>query len=684
MENKSKLYGNSRQLLGILTALAIIATVYFMPKTKNEQYVYSVGKPWTGGMLIAPFNFSIEKADAVYQAELDSVENQFEPYFSRDASVMSRNLAEFDRAFSGNLMVAPRTLAVLREKLEVLYSEGVVTASDQKMLGHSMWVRVNERNVSDRRLRESVRDERAAYGFLLSADVTGEDRYHLADMGLERFIEPNLKYDREKSEQDLNTQKEQISHYKGVVVADQKIIDQGEIVDQAKHQMIVSYLKNLNDKGATTRFMVLTWIGQFIFATICFMFLLVYLLLYRVDYVESPKDQLFLLGSITLFTVLTGLYSQYTTWNIMIIPATMLAIILRTFLDSRTSFMGYMTYVTICSVMTSMQSEYLILQIVAGLTGIFSMKELSQRSQILRTCLFIFISYTVVWISLQMIRLENISDINFTTMALFATNCLLLLMVYPLLFVIEKMFGYSSNVTMMELSNFNHPLLKSLADNAPGTFNHSVQVSSLASEAASKIRGNSMLVRTAALYHDIGKLSNPAFFTENQSGVNPHDSLTPKDSASIITGHVIDGVAMAEKNGLPKVIKDMILTHHGKGVARYFWYQYRQQNPDVTECPAEFCYPGPEPDTKEAAVLMMADAVEAASRSLKEYTEESIGALVDKIVDTQVSEGHFNGCPINYQEIVKVKSVFKERLKTMYHTRISYPEFTEGQRQTKE
>lgn len=684
MENKFKLYTNNRQLLVVLTALAIVATVYFMPKTKTDHYIYSVGKPWTYGMLIAPFNFQVEKSDAQYQAELDSVEQAFEPCFVFDANAGSDARRMFEQNINSGVALSAQAVIALGERLETVYSEGIVQAADERLLGSRPMVRLYRNSIPTRRAADSFRSERDALNYVAQADLSAEDQYILAGKDLTGFIKANVKHDSEMSDRELAAQKEKVSRFSGEVYADQKIIGQGEIVDPDRLQMIESYLKNMNERGATIRFLVLTWIGQAIYATLCFAILLVYLLLYRLDYVESAKIQIFLLGSITLFTVLTGIYTQYTNWNIMIIPATMLAIILRTFLDSRTSFMGFITYITVSSVMTSMQSEYLILQIVAGLTGIFSLKELSQRSQILRTCLFIFLAYSVVWFSMQLIRLEFIADLDLKTLALFATNCLLLLMVYPLLFVIEKMFGFTSNVTMMELSNFNQPLLKMLAENAPGTFQHSIQVSSLASEAASKIRANSMLVRTAALYHDIGKLENPPFFTENQNGVNPHEPLTPQESATIITGHVTDGVRLAEKYGLPNVIKEMILTHHGLGVARFFWYKFRQENPDVAECPKEFCYPGPDPNTKEAAVLMMADAVEAASRSLKEYTEESIGSLVDKIVDTQVSEGHFNACAINYQEIVKVKSVFKERLKTMYHTRISYPEFTVGQHQTKE
>ena len=325
-----------------------------------------------------------------------------------------------------------------------------------------------------------------------------------------------------------------------------------------------------------------------------------------------------------------------------------------------------------------MPYEYVLLQFMAGLTGIYSLKELSQRSQILRTCMLIFLSYSLVWGSFQMNQLENIRDIDPWIFLYFAINCIVILLVYPLLFVIEKLFGFTSNVTLIELSNINNPLLRELAEKAPGTFQHSMQVSTLAAEAATRIKANPQLVRTAALYHDIGKMDNAPFFTENQSGVNPHDKLTPQESARIIIGHVENGLLLADKAGLPKEIKGFIASHHGKGVARYFYVKYVQAHPDEEPDPKDFSYPGPNPYSKETAVLMMADAVEAASRSLKEYTEESIGELVDKIVNTQVEEGYFQDCPINWQEVNKVKDTFKEKLRTMYHTRISYPEPTAG------
>jgi len=352
----------------------------------------------------------------------------------------------------------------------------------------------------------------------------------------------------------------------------------------------------------------------------------------------------------------------------------MLAIAYRIFLDSRTAFMTYMVFVLATSIVVQMPYEYILLQTGAGLMAIYSLKELSQRSQILRTTLMIFVAYCLIWISIQMMQLESLADLDLKMFIYFAINSILLLLIYPLLFVVEKLFGFISNVTLIELSNINNPLLRKLAENAPGTFQHSMQVSTLAAEAANRVGANVQLVRTAALYHDIGKLANPPFFVENQNGTNPHDNISPVESAHIITNHVEEGLRLAEKNGLPESVKEFIRTHHGNGVARYFYVKQQQLTPDTDVNTADFSYPGPNPQTKETAILMMADAVEAASRSLKEITEESISNLVEKIIDFQMSEKFFTECPLSYKDISNIKEVFKEKLKTMYHTRISYPE----------
>lgn len=686
MNDKRQFIKSNRNLLIILSLLSALLTVYFMPAGQKENYIYTIGKPWTYNVLIAPFSFSIEKSDAVWQEEADSVKAAFAPYFSRNAAVAESALADFDRFYNDSLkkLVWDESYRILRRRLEKVYSDGVVSASDEDILSDRELFRLYEGNTSVFVQTSSVRSIRDAYRYVTDADIYVYDRYVLLEHNLENYIHPNVIYDAARSEADLAAQLDEISHFRGMVVEGQKIIDQGEIVDEQKNQVIKSYLDIANERNASKQFQLLTWGGRSVFVILCFLVLFVYLLLYRLDDIDNRSILYFLFGSISLFTVMVGLFCQYSNWSILLFPCSMLAIMLRIFLDSRTAFTGYMVFILSTSLIVSMPYEYVLLQLMAGITGIYTLKELSQRSQILHTCLLIFISYSLVWIAIQMTQLENIRDINPWIFLFFLINCVIILLVYPLLFVIEKLFGFTSNVTLIELSNINNPLLRELAEKAPGTFQHSMQVSTLASEAATRIKANPQLVRTAALYHDIGKMENAPFFTENQNGVNPHDKLSPQESARIITDHVEKGLELAEKFGLPKEISGFIASHHGKGVARYFYIKYAQAHPGEEPDTKVFSYPGPNPYSKETAVLMMADAVEAASRSLKEYTEESIGELVNKIIDTQIQEGYFKDCPISWQEINKVKDTFKEKLRTMYHTRISYPESTAGLGQKKQ
>ena len=685
MNDKRHIIRSNRNLLLLLSVISVLLTVYSMPAGQKESYSFTVGKPWAYKVLIAPISFSIEKGDDVWQAEADSTRAAFAPYFSRNPSVSESALAQFDRFYSDSLskLVWNESYNILRRRLEKVYKDGVISTSDEEILSGKDLFRIYEGNTSTVVQTSGVRSVRDAYSYVTDADIYIYDRYTLLRHNLEQFIQPNVIYDETRSETDLAAQLNQISHFKGMVVEGQKIIDQGEIVDEQKSRIIESYLDIVNDKSQSKRFQLLTWGGRSLFVVLCFLVLFVYLSLYRMDDIDSRSILYFLLGSITLFTVAIGLFCQYSGWNIFLFPCAMLAIMLRIFLDSRTAFTGYLVFVLSSSLIVSMPYEFILLQVLAGLTGIYSLKELSQRSQILRTSLLVFVAYSLVWSALQMTRLENIRDIDPWTFLFFAINCIVILLVYPLLFVIEKLFGFTSNVTLIELSNINNPLLRELAEKAPGTFQHSMQVSTLASEAATRIKANSQLVRTAALYHDIGKIDDAPFFTENQNKVNPHDKLTPQESAGIIVGHVRKGLELAEKYGLPESIRGFISSHHGKGVARYFYIKYAQEHPDLVQDNSAFSYPGPNPYSKETALLMMADAVEAASRSLKEYTEASISELVDKIIDTQVHEGYFENCPISWQEINKVKETFKEKLRTMYHTRISYPEPTGDLRQTK-
>ncbi|MBO4499422.1 MAG: HDIG domain-containing protein [Bacteroidaceae bacterium] len=660
-------------LLTILTAVTILLAVYSMPFGRTLKYEFSEGYPWMYDELIAPYDFSIEKSDEDYQKEVDSLRNSFLPYFAMDEETGVRAIAAFGRLFEDTLskVVSPTTFRRMTDRLSEIYSAGILDSEGERILESRDYLKSYSGNNSRLVNKESVFTLKTAYQHLTENNIPAS----VLELDFDNFIAPNLKYDSDRSEADLKEREEQISRFSGRVVANQKIVDKGDIVDHYRYQVIKSYV-DIENQSNGINFRMLSLGGNLIYVTILTAMLMLYLFFYRKDIISSRQKLLFLFCCVTLFTVCTNLYIRYGNWSIFILPCTMQALMLRIFLDSRTSFICYLVSILISSVCTPMPFEFVLLQTVAGFAAIYSIHELTQRSQIFRAVAIIFCSYCIVWIALQMMQLDDMKLIQWQTFIFFGINCFILLLTYPLVFAIEKLFGFTSNVTLIELSNLNNPLLQQLSYNAPGTFQHSIQVSTLASEAANAIGAKTQLVRTAALYHDIGKLANPPFFTENQNGVNPHDSLSYEQSARIITQHVPDGRILAEKSHLPQDIIHFIDTHHGSGMAKYFYIKYRNEHPGEEADPTPFNYEGPDPDTKETAILMMADAVEASSRSLTEYTEDSIGNLVDRIIDSQVEEGHFTECPITFKEISQVKVVFKEKLKTIYHTRISYPELS--------
>ena len=353
----------------------------------------------------------------------------------------------------------------------------------------------------------------------------------------------------------------------------------------------------------------------------------------------------------------------------------MVPMFVRVFLDSRSAFMAHTTLVLLCCVIVSERFEYIVLQITAGYIAICALREVTKRSQIIATSACITLLYLVTYTLLKYMDNDALSfEILKHGYLLFIISGMMLMLTFPLMFLVEKTFGFVSPVTLMELSDINKELLRRLSEEAPGTYQHSIMVSNLASAIAQEVGAKFLLVRTGALYHDVGKLANPVFFTENQNGINPHTRLTPQESARIITGHVEEGIRLTSAAGIPSILQDFIRTHHGKGLARYFYTTYKNEHQDEEIDETPFRYKGPNPFTKEQAILMMTDAVEASSRSLKEYTEESITKLVNNIIDNQVKEGFFEDCPITFKDIKTAKEVLIDKLKIVFHTRIAYPE----------
>lgn len=514
----------------------------------------------------------------------------------------------------------------------------------------------------------------SAYEQIFLDDVVAQQRPLLQRCNLNNYIEPNLIYDKERSLTERNDLLSSIPPASGMVMSGQKVIDRGDIVDEYTYRVLNSFEREIKRRSATQNEITSTIIGQIILVTLMVTLFTIYLALFRRDYFNKPRSIAMLYSLITLFPVIVAIMMRHNFLSVYIVPFAMVPMFVRVFMDSRTAFISHVTMLLICTIAVRYQYEFIIIQIVAGLIAIYSLRELTRRAQVFKTGILVAMGSALVYLALQMIQDNDFTIMDHDMYYHFVVNGVLLLLAYPLMYIVEKMFGFVSSVTLFELSNTNRGLLRDLSEIAPGTFQHSITVGNLAAEIANKIGANSLLVRTGALYHDIGKMADPVFFTENQAGVNPHDHLDYKESARIIINHVTEGVKMAERENLPTIIRDFIVTHHGTGMTKFFYIKYKNEHPDEEIDPKPFEYPGPNPFTREQAILMIADGVEAASRSITEYTEENIATLVNKIIDGDVADGYFKDCPITFRDIALAKIVLIERLKAIYHTRISYPE----------
>ncbi|WP_288966107.1 HDIG domain-containing metalloprotein [uncultured Prevotella sp.] len=660
-----------------LVLISVVIIVLFIPRNSGPQFRYDVGKPWMYGSLIAKFDFPIYKTDEAIKQERDSLLRNFEPYFNFKENMESAQMTRFFEDFTGGLPGMPATYTnIVADKLHQLYKSGIMGATEFSSIAQDTTKMIR---VIDGKTAYSVRISRVlstmtAYEQIYLDERLAPYRAQLQRCNLNEYIEPNLIYDKERSEAEKNDLLGQIPLASGMVLAGQKIVDRGEIVDDYTFRVLSSFEKETQRRSASTTAVPSTIAGQVIFVSLFIILFTMYLGMFRRDYFSKPRSIAMLYAMITVFPILVSLMIEHNVFSVYILPFAMAPIFIRVFMDSRTAFLTHIVMVMLCAAAVKYQYEFIIVQLVAGLVAIYSLRELSQRGQLFKTALFVTLASCAIYFALQLMTDNTFTTVDNSVYKYFVINGIMLLFVYPLMLIIEKTFGFISNVTLIELSNTSKDLLRRLSEVAPGTFQHSIMVSNLASAIAEKIGAKAQLVRTGALYHDIGKMQNPAFFTENQNGVNPLDNMSRIDAAHIVINHVTDGLKLAEKYNLPGVIKDFISTHHGAGMTKYFYVSYRNEHPDEPIDDSLFTYPGPNPFTREQAILMMADSVEAAARSLPEYTEFSISNIVNKIVDGQLKEGYFEYCPITFHDIAMAKQVLIERLKSIYHTRVSYPE----------
>ena len=646
----------------ILIIVTVTITVWSMPHDSRSYFHVEEGKPWKYADFTAPFDFPIYKSESVIREERDSALSQYEPYYKYHHETGQKMVQKFYKDYADGIPDLPASyMGIISDRLLSLYHEGIIDQKDYtELLGDTTTM---IRIVNDKQATSvSVADlysPKLAYEQLFQDEKLAPVRTILQKCNLNEYIAPNLTYDRERSESSKNDLLSGIALASGVVQKGQKIIGRGDIVTEKTYRIIESFKKENELRNEDIKQNHLALFGQIIYVTILIFGFTIYLSLYRRDYFEKPRSTTMLYALIIFFAVLTALFMRNTFIHVYLLPYAMVPIFIRVFMDSRTAFMAHCTMVLICAVMLQHPFEFIVMETVAGLVAISSLRELSQRSQLFKTAIFVTVSCITVNMAFDWMNSDGMTEIDYSYYNYLIANGIMLLFAYPLLYIIEKAFGFTSDITLIELSNTNNEVLRKMSEVAPGTFNHSIQVANLAGEIANKIGAKAQLVRTGALYHDIGKLANPIYYTENQSGINPHEMLTDIESAQIIISHVTEG--------------DFIATHHGQGKAKYFYVHYHNEHPDEPVDDLLFTYPGPNPFTREHACLMMADTVEAASRSLPDYTEQSIRGLVERLIDGQVADGYFRECPITFRDIQYAKTVLIEKLKTIYHTRVNYP-----------
>ncbi|WP_289054483.1 HD family phosphohydrolase [Carboxylicivirga marina] len=699
---KSKFYKPFARIL--LFLISIVIVTYLLPKTGKFAYEYQNGTPWKHQTLIAPFDFPIYKTQAELNAEISAANTLHRHYFEMDtllSSNITKRFAEdyqkfvtenssdyelLQNFYSQDTTYYSLIKSTIIKSLEDLYSTGIILLPEanidappsfELMLIKGAYVEPYELSELEQRT--------SAYKMLVNnivADLPVKEDDIIAVVSnfinalqLNKYIEANIVLNETRDNAELAKLKNNISLSSGRVLASQRIIDQGEIVTSEIEQIIDSLRRKYeaNITSDTDYYFILA--GQFLLIALMYVAIYLFLFYFRRDVYQSISSISFILLITILMVAFASLQQFFVHFPFYIIPFAILPIIIRTFLDSRLAFFMHVITILICAFFAQNSFEFVFIQIPVGLVAMFSLFRMSRRSHIVRAAMFIIITYSLIYTSLVLWQEGTLKNVNLLMYAYFAVNGVMLLMVYPLIWIFEKLFGFLSDVTLIELADTNHPILREMAEATPGTFQHSIQVGNLAQEVAYKLDANPALVRAGAMYHDIGKMASPMFFTENQAGgLNPHSELDFEESARIVINHIDNGVKLAQKHNLPSQIIDFITTHQGTTKTRYFYNSYINQNPEKTPDISAFSYPGPTPFSKETAILMMADSIEAASRSLKQYSDDEIDKLVEKIINIQMDEDQFINAPITFKEISQAKEVFKNKLKNIYHARIEYPD----------
>ncbi len=682
----NKIYKNNAIVYKVLLFLvSVVSIVYLFPKGGQFKYDFTKGKPWQYDNLYASFDFSIQKNEDEITKEKQELTVNNKQYFVYDNAVVSQVRKEFTEKINSiqendsiDSVELLKLISIGNTVVDKVYKNGFLEiASQGKIIDNNDLVY----------LRKTNQVEELAYSrlfltkdvFQIITDNIGSTPYTYEQNTLlnilSEILKANVSFDAEFTQKDLEESFKNISYTKGLVTTGELIILKGHIVEGRKLAVLNSLKIESESKVWTESSYNWIVVGYTILVSLALLMLLLFLKKNRVEIYNNNNKVTFIFFNIIFMVLIQTLVVKYNSDYLYVVPLSILPIVLKAFFDARLGLFAHVLTVLLLGFIVPNSFEFIYLHIIAGIVTILTVSELYKRASLFISIGQITLIYMITYFAFSIIKEGNASQINIDYFMMFAANGVLSFLAVFFIYMYEKIFGLVSDVTLLELSNTNTKLLRELNEKAPGTFQHSMQVANLAEAAANEIGANSMLVRTGALYHDIGKMLNPMYFIENQStGVNPHNDLSPKDSAQIIINHVIKGIELAKKNKLPDRIIDFIRTHHGTSLVYYFYKNEQELNPEEKVDISKFQYPGPIPFSKETAILMISDAAEAATKSIKNPTAQSIEILIDKIVEKQKSDNQFINSDITFREIEKIKKVIKKKLMNMYHLRIEYPD----------
>ena len=666
--------------------VAGIGVIFFVfPGESRFKYEFQKGSPWRHETLIAPFNFAILKTEAEIKTENDSLLNTYIPYYTLDTLVGNTKVKEFTKALSKLKETVPTNKSIdhfqhFSKTLQNIYQSGILSQSinSYKDLEGKSEIMQIKGNKAIKIPVLKLRSIKAAYLDLNDSIRKLSGKYYpeiVQKLNLTDFVAENLYFDEKLNQNEKKQLLDKLSTTKGMVQAGERIIFQGDLVGSEKFLILESLKKAYETKRGDNIEYFLVIAGRLIIISSLIVLMFLYLLFYRRELFDHKRKLTFIILMIVLMVFLAGFATKVKLLNIYMVPMAILPILVRIFFDSRTAIFSLIVTTLLIGYFAPNSYEYIILQMIAGIIAVFSLNKLHKRSHLVLSAVAVFLAYSIVYISMSMVQEGSLETINWQTIEWFGISSLIIFITYPLIDIFERIFGFVSDVKLIELSNTNQPLLRKLAEEAPGTFQHSMQVANLAEAVIYRIGGNPFLVYAGALYHDIGKTQKSEYFIENQAiGMNPHDNLDHIKSAEIIIDHVTYGIQLARKYKLPEVLISFIATHHGTSQANYFYRMYQNENPGKEIDNKLFTYPGPLPQNKETAIVMLIDGIEAASRSLKDKSFDAIRVLIETMVEQKIRSNQLINSDLTFKDISILKSTLLEKLVNIYHARIEYPQ----------